>query len=137
MSKEGKWLINWNEDGIWNSLDEFETKEDAISYGKANFEEIFEDEIGTEFDSEIENKVFYVGQITCFSPGINAEHVLEQIAEHAYDEVGEVAESYLENVSKEDCNILEERLNNALNEWLKETKNKPNFFKIEKIEEIK
>jgi hypothetical protein len=136
MSNQGKWIINLIEDGTWGSLEEFESKEEAISYGKKNFEGIYEDENGEKFDSEIEKKVFYVGQIERYVPSICVNSLVEQIAENAHDEVGEVAEDYLYDVSKEDIQLLEERLNDVLSNWFDETNNNPTFWKIVNIENV-
>lgn len=136
MTNEGKWLINLVEDGIWGSSDEFTTKEEAIAYGKEEFEGIYEEEHGEKFDAEIYKKVFYVGKIERFIPSVCAYSVIERITENAYDEVGEVAESFLERVSKEEYGFLEEKLNQALSDWLDETKNHPNFFKIVNVVKV-
>jgi hypothetical protein len=136
MSNQGKWIINLNEDGTWGSLEEFDSKEEAISYGKENFEGIYEEENGEKFDLEIEKKVFYVGQIERYVPSVCASSLVEQIAENACDEVGEVAEDYLYDVSKEDIQLLEERLNDVLSNWIDETNNRPTFWKIVNIETV-
>ncbi|WP_407270017.1 hypothetical protein [Radiobacillus sp. PE A8.2] len=136
MVNEGKWLINIVEDGIWDSSEEFDTKEEAIAYGKLEFEGIYEEENGEEFNSELYKKEFFVGKIERFVPSVCVDSVVERIAENAYDEVGDVAESYLERISKEEYNSLEERLNQALNEWLDKTKNHPTFYTIVNTEKV-
>jgi hypothetical protein len=136
MSNQGKWILNLNEDGTWGSLEEFDSKEEAISYGKKNFDGIYEEENGEKLDSELEKKVFYVGQIERYVPSVCVNSLMEQIAENAFDEVGEVAEDYLYDVSKEDIQLLEERLNDVLSNWIDETNNKPTFWKIVNIENV-
>lgn len=136
MTNEGKWLINLVEDEIWGSSDEFDTKEEAIAYGKEEFEGLYEDENGEKFDSEIYKKIFYVGKVERFVPSVCADSVIETLRDNAYDEVGEFAETFLERISKEEYTFLEERLNQALNDWLDETKNHPTFYKIVDVEKI-
>ena len=136
MSNEGKWVLDLKPDGIWDCDVEFETREEAIAYGKKNFEELYEEEHGEIFNSENYKKVFYVGQIERFVPSVSADSVVEQIAENAYDEVGELAEDYLSHVSIKELVVLEEKFNKVLKEWMDETKNNPTFFKITNTEEI-
>ena len=136
MSSDGKWIINLVEDDIWDSINEFNSKEEAILYGKENFEEIYEEEKGEKFDSRIYSKVFYVGKIERFIPSINVDSLLDDIVDNAYDEVGEVAEGFLSLISKEEYDFLEERLNEALSEWLDETRNQPTFWKVSNVEKV-
>ncbi len=136
MSNEGKWVIDVKSDGIWNCEEEFNTREEAIAYGKEHFEVIYEEEFGETFNSENSKKVFYVGQVERFIPSVSADSVLEQIAENAYDEVGELAEDYLSHVNIKDLGLLEERFNKVLMEWMVETKNNPTFWKITNTEEV-
>lgn len=136
MANEGKWLINLVEDGIWSSEYEFDTKEEAIAYGKSEFEGLYEEENGEKFDAETYKEIFYVGKIERYTPSVCAYSVIDNIVDNAHDEVGEVAESFLESVSKQEYGFLEERLNEALNEWLDETKNHPTFFKIVNVERV-
>ena len=136
MSSDGKWIINLVEDDIWDSINEFNSKEEAILYGKENFEEIYEEEKGEKFDSRIYSKVFYVGKIERFIPSINVDSLLDDIVDNAYDEVGEVAEGFLSLISKEEYDLLEERLNEALSEWLDETRNQPTFWKVSNVEKV-
>ena len=136
MSNQGKWIVNIEEAEVWNHTEEFETKEQAIAYVKEDFEGFFEEETGLSFNSEIDNRVFYVGKIDRFAPYVDGDHVIEQVAESAYDEVGEVAESYLDHVSKEQLNILNKRLNSVFSEWLKETNNQPTFWKVVNVEKV-
>lgn len=136
MSNQGKWIINLVEDGNWNSMEEFDSKEEAIAYGKENFEEIYEEENGEKFNSETYNKVFYVGKIDRYVPSVDVDRVIENITENAYDEVGEFAEDYLDNVSKEEYGFLEEKMNEVLHKWLDETKNHPTFWKIVGVEKV-
>lgn len=136
MENQGKWVVNISEDGIWSSIDEFNTKEQAITFGKTEFEDIYEDEVGEKHDSATYKKVFYVGQIEKFIPYVNVDSVLDNVVENAYDEVGEVVEGFLGSVSKEEYGFLEERLNDAFKTWLDETKNHPTFWKIVNVEKI-
>lgn len=137
MSNNGKWVINLVEDGVWDSTEEFDTREEAIKYGKKNFDELYEEENGETFDTDNFYKAFYVGQIKRYVPSICTDSVIERMVDTAYDEVGEVAETFLESISKQEFNFLDERLNEVLMTWLDETDNHPLFWQIINVKEVK
>lgn len=64
-----------------------------------------------------------------------ADDIIERLQNDAYDEVGEVAEDWLDNVSKEDREKLETRLFTVVQEWLKEIHELPSFYKVLPCEE--
>ncbi|WP_010497715.1 hypothetical protein [Paenibacillus elgii] len=125
--KEGKWRFYWGNSDIWNDGDDYDTKEDAIEAA------LSEEYRWTDRDT------FRVGQIKCCTNDVKlyAGSVLEQIADHVYDEVGEVAEDYLRHVKNEHESILEERLNKVIKEWMNEFGYYPDFYKIVNVEEVK
>lgn len=135
MTNQEKWVININDDDVWNNVEEFETKEAAINFVKKDFEGFFLGETGVEYKSDVDDRVFYVGQKERFAPSVDADSILDYIAENAYDEVGETAEGYL-NVSTKELNSLEERLNKAFQEWADETNNHPAFWKVVNVEKV-
>ncbi|MEK3756774.1 hypothetical protein MHB73_21275 [Bacillus sp. FSL K6-6483] len=130
MSSNGKWVINSRENEIWLDPYGFETKEEAVAYGKKYYEYV-------NIDEETGEKWFFVGQKERYTPFVDVYAVIERIADNAYSEVGEVAEDYLEKLSEEEWSSLEEKLNNALHSWLNETGNHPNFYSIVNIERVR
>lgn len=121
----GKWMYNLRGYEIWNG-EEFDTREEAIIEGKKEIEE-----------EGLPNDSFEIGQIAeVFVSGVDVDYILENVAENTTDEVGEVGEDYLDDVTKEDRDELEEKLNEVLFKWIKEHKYEPNFFKIENTEKI-
>lgn len=136
MTNQEKWVININDEDIWNDNNEFETKQEAIDFVKEDFEGFFLEETGLEYKSDVDDKVFYVGQKERFAPSVDAVSILDDIAENAYDEVGESAEEYLGHVSTKEINSLEERLNKAFQEWADETNNHPTFWKVVNVEKV-
>lgn len=124
--KDGRWILDISEtiSDIWNGESFFDTKEEAIEEGYRW--------------AEKENlKFFRVG--LCESEtnyGIEADSVIEHIQETTYDEVGEVAEDYLDDVTTEDLLELEEKLNDVFYKWQKEHKYEPNFYRIVATERI-
>lgn len=72
-------------------------------------------------------KSVFIGELEEHAPYIDTEMVIENLQELAYEECGECSEGYLENVTEEQEENLREKLNDALQEWLKETNNYPSF----------
>lgn len=120
--EDGLWMYNFGEKEIWNEEEYFDTKEEAIDMGRI-------EAISRGEDS------YQVGQIDTFAPSLDVDWAIEYIAENAMDNCGEVADDYLNGVSKEETKRLEELLNEALTKWLDETKNHPGFFTIYDISE--
>jgi hypothetical protein len=114
-------------DEIWDG-EEFDSKEEAI---KAAKKFIAEDK-RPEFFSDFE-----VGQIAEVIPcGVDVDSIIENVAENTTCEYGEVGDDYLCNVTKEDRDELEEKLNDVLFAWMKEHNYEPDFFMIENEETV-
>lgn len=105
---------------IYNSREEAieEGRKDAIYYGKKNF------------------KIGIIEEVPNF--GVDAEGVIEDIQNDMYGEMGEVAENYLDDVTKEHLSELEDQLNEVFYKWQEKYNYKPTFFKVisEEIIEI-
>jgi hypothetical protein len=125
-SKEGKWTYSLS-DEIFTSGEYFETKEQAIEGGKADL--TWEGKCPT----------FYVGQVESvdFALYVDPDGVLENIAQSVYDEVGEVAEDYLNHIDKQHLEALEEDLNKVVRQWMDKFGYNPTFFKVVNIETVK
>jgi len=67
-----------------------------------------------------------------FLPGV--ERLLEGISERAYDECGECAESWLENLPKEKLQDLEETLHGAILAWMERNNELPYFWNVEQVQ---
>ncbi|PTQ84765.1 hypothetical protein C8U37_107133 [Trichococcus patagoniensis] len=142
-----KWLCSPSEDEeVWQSSEYFDTKEEAINAGKKALREFIEnpeneydqsDVLGHVYEEyEGVHTVFAVGQ--AFSPHlcIDAGDVIENLQEQAGDCCGEVAENYLDDVTKGELEDLEEALNDALQKWLTEYNHQPTFHYINNVEKI-
>ena len=125
QSEKGKWVFSTN-DEIFRTNDYFDTKEKAIEGGKADL--TWEGECPT----------FYVGQIDDVDMpiNINVDDILESIHQGVYDEVGEVAEDYLNDVKKEHYQELEDNLSSVILEWMNKFEYNPTFFKVINIEKV-
>jgi hypothetical protein len=122
-----KWTyeIDLNND-IWRG-GLFDTREEAVK--EANSEAI-----------EYERKNFKIG-ITEDVPnfGVDVDRVIEDIQNTMYDEIGEVAEDYLDDVTTEHLLELEEQLNEVFYKWQEKYNYKPTFYRVisEEIIEVK
>lgn len=121
IMKENAWLYN-NEETVWMNCNSYDTKEEAIEAGKDEFEGNWDQ--------------FYVGQIRNMDigVGVGAENIIENIAEDVYNEVGEAAEDYLNDVRKEDMSELEDLLNDVLHHWMDKHDYKPKYFRVANVE---
>ncbi|EPY2283472.1 hypothetical protein ACTQ4P_05455 [Clostridium sporogenes] len=80
---------------------------------------------------EYERKNFKIG-ITEDVPnfGIDVDRVIEDIQNTMYDEIGEVAEDYLDDVATEHLLELEKQLNEVFYNWQEKYNYKPTFYRV-------
>lgn len=105
----------------------FNTKEEAIEEGNS--------------EAIIEGKMSFKIGITeeIFNFGIDVDRVIEDIQNTMYDEAGEIAEDYLDNVTTEHRLELERELNEVFYKWQEKHNYKPTFYRVisEEIIEVK
>lgn len=122
-----KWTYEISENSdIWRG-GIFDSKEEAIK--EANSEAI-------EYDKD----TFRIGIIEeVFNYGIDVDDALERINAITYDEVGEVAEDYLYDVTKKHKEELQDKLNEVFYKWQEKYNYKPTFYKVisEEVVEVK
>lgn len=107
------------------------TREEVLKYAKENWRDYVEVDNIPDGDLSI-----YIAEAIDYTDGLNIEYILEDLVEEAYNENGEVADGYLEDITKEQQAILEERLNKIWNEFKEEFGIKANFYTIKKNELI-
>lgn len=119
-----EWTYEKSNSDLWTTDIWFFTKEEAIRAGKimAKSEGLITFEVGQK------EEVGY--------PVIDVDQVIEHLAEQIYNEVGEAAEDYLDDVSKEHEEELEEGLNEVLYNWIQRYGYEPNCYRITSIETI-
>lgn len=110
---------------VWQfDYDGYESKEEAIRYGK-------------KLAKSDGYKRFRVGKsVPCSMATIYADNIIENAVEQLYDEVGEVSETYLEDVTKEQEKELEEALNKVFYQWHKKHSLFPSCYTIEDVEYV-
>ncbi|AEB77654.1 hypothetical protein ADU80_04860 [Clostridium botulinum] len=101
---------------IWNSDIEGDTRKEVIKEGMRMAKE--------------EGLVtFRIGrQIPIGIPTLDIDSILEGAYDQVYDEVGEVAEGFLEGVTSEQQKELEEKLNEVFYNWIKKHKFEPSCY---------
>lgn len=125
---KNNWMYNLNGSEIWTS-DQFDTKEEATIAGRA---QAVEDQEEAFF-----NDYFKIGQIKEVPvSGVDVENILENIAENTTDDIGEVGEDFLCDVTKEHGSELEDKLNEVFYAWMKKYEYEPTFFQIDNEEKI-
>lgn len=120
-----KWTneIDVNSD-IWRG-EIYDNREEAIKEG-------IKDAI------DFEKKSFKIGIIEEVANfGIDAQGVIENIQNDMYGEYGEVAEDYLDDVTKEHLSELEDQLNEVFYKWQEKYNYKPTFYGVINEEIIK
>lgn len=104
----------------WN----FDEKEEVWHNAEDTIEACIEE---AKLNNEKNCKFVFIGEVENHIPVIDPDITIEILQEDAYQECGECSEGWLDNITKEQNDKLEEKLNDALQEWLKETNNIPYF----------
>ena len=98
-----------------------------------SIKECVEEALADDFKME---DTFALGYIEDYNMNLCfADHLIEYLQEDAYDELGEVAYDWLDSISKEQRELLNNRITNVVKEWLKEIHEEPNFYKVLPCEE--
>lgn len=120
--------LNSNSD-TWTG-EKYETKEIAIQAALEEWKDRMEE--GT---APVYRKI-RIGQFKEYQPSISGESLIKQMSQQAYDECGEVSEPWISYITSSIGKELEEILNAAIKNWLKENKEYLNFGYVENIEKI-
>ena len=78
----------------------------------------------------IDDGEFYIGTKTEFEPRIDELDVIERLQDQACDLCGEWAECYLEGLTKEDTDALQDQLQQSFDTWANEHHAEPTFFTV-------
>ena len=119
-----KYTWEYGETDIWQH-DLFDTIEDCILDAKENYLV----ESGTEI---------VVGEAVFWEPYVSADLILEQLAEDAYEECGEVAEDwnaydYKSEEGRKSLDELSDKLTEIVKQWLKDNGTYPEFYMIKNV----
>ena len=118
--KQYTWSNNKN-DELWQH-DIFSSKEECIADAKENY--------------EIKSgETIAIGVSIPYVVNVDAERVLENLEEQAFEQCGEACEGWID-YKHEDIIRLSNALSDCVNAWLKETKQEPNFWQVDDIETV-
>ncbi|HAB60875.1 MAG TPA: hypothetical protein DCE48_09255 [Lachnospiraceae bacterium] len=118
-------MITWSyreTDELWQH-EEFETVDECIKDAKENY--------GMKVGEKIA-----IGTVFPFEVSIDIESMLERVEELAYEECGEVSESWGITSRKlfgKEMNELQNKVTELVNEYLEIIDEKPTFYKIDNI----
>lgn len=112
---------------IWRS-GVYDSREEAI---KAALEEKYHPYGGYNAEEKI-----YIAKTYPYIPRVDGDYVCEYDAEQAFDECGEVAEDYLDNISTEAKSELSDELTKVYIKWLKKHNGMPTFWQLGEAELI-
>lgn len=121
----GKWLFSQNEE-YWDSVNEFDSKEEAIEFGKEEYP--YEDfYVGQMYDLKFEEKELYD----------SSERIIGELSDNLYEQVGECSENWWISITKEQEEDLNKMINETVIKWIEKNKLQPSCFKIDDVELIK
>lgn len=122
-----KYTWGFDEDAEWWDNGEYDTIAQCIEAAR---EEMI---VG-------KDDVVYIGEVVPYEPEIDADDVLERLKDNAYNQCGEVADTWLtygkdEDYGDEEETELSNALTQVLRDWLKKHNLEPNFYEIHHIRE--
>lgn len=112
-------------DGEYYNDEDHSTKEEALEYAKKHWREYNHE--ADLIDGYLD---IYIREAEYYKDGIFVDYIIEQQQEEAYSRGGEWAETYLDDITKEEKAILEERLNKVWNEFKKEFGHEATFYTV-------
>jgi hypothetical protein len=124
--KNNQWGYNLNRSDIWQ-CDWFDTKEEAIQAADHEHKEL-----------DMESLTCHIGQIELYIPSVDLDTLMEHTSVDAYDECGEISESWL-NTKYIDKGIIakyNEKLNQLFDDFLVEANEVVSFGRIVNVESI-
>ena len=141
LTHDNQWVCAPERDcDIWEAAEYYDTKEEAIEAGKevatqwnlGNKDANVEDVLGSWYEDTETIDSFAVGQCNSPTISVDADGILEQIAEGVYDQCGECAEDYLDDVLDDHKQELE----NVILSWFEKHKYYPRCYSIGNIENV-
>ena len=142
--EHGQWMLNKEYGETWGASEYFDTKEEAIEYGIDLLKKYnsLDNEGKSDMDlsdgmnllpDDYENVyVFYAGRIETVGFPDEVDNLLETISERVYEEVGEHAEDYLDDVTA----AHRKELSDLIYDWAERHKYLPNCFTIGATEKV-
>ena len=90
-----------------------------------------------EFNSMTDSDTIAFGYVEPYKvEHVNADSIIEYLQEDAYEQIGEVAQDWLDNITVEQRKDLEASVLSVVKDWLKRCKEEPSFYKVLPFEEL-
>ncbi|MEJ6467341.1 hypothetical protein [Fusobacterium ulcerans] len=121
---ENKKYVFSYDDEYYNDEDH-STREKALEYAKKHWREY-----NRETDLMDGYLEIYIGEAKYYKDSLDVSDIIERQQDIAWDNLGEGAETYLDDVVDEKKSILEERLNKVWNEFKEEFKIDKSHYEI-------
>ena len=121
--KQSKKLYAFSFNGEHYNNETFASREKALKYVKKNWKNYVD--VKDLLDGDL---TIYIGEANYYKENIDVEDIITRMQEEAWDNVGERAETFLDDISKEQKGILERRLNKIWNNFKKEFGIKTDYF---------
>ena len=112
----GKWCIS--NDGELYNADDYDTKEDAIESAKEDYEYM------NFYVAKVVDLEFEASDVSL------SDNAYESLSEALFEEVGEVAENWDNDVTQEQLNELDEMLGNTVIEWVNKNNLQPKCYGV-------
>ena len=122
MENKEEWIVFLDKHDIPAEQNAYRTREEAIAAGRKEIEKI--------------SANFYVGKVGRPKPGLFADNIIDDLISDAESMYGDMADNFLECVSKQEKEELEARVNKVIQEWIDNHNFMTCGFLIEKIEKI-
>lgn len=142
MENNEKWCISLNGED-WESSYFFDAKQEAIDAARRAYRYILASNSECDyFDTlggcleDYQDGTFYVGQVCECRPQIDTGYVIDRLRDDAFDNLGDAAGNFLDNVSAREEDELQELLQAVVDKWLDEYDLRPSGYMIENTDEI-
>jgi len=120
---EGRWTFNESQDGLWSN-DDFETREEAVEAAREYFCS--------------EQEIMYIGrcEVVPLPTYFDVDDIFERLNEHYSEDCFEYDDYLFEDVTKEDREWLESKLQDLILEFYKRAGIKSEQFTMVDVKEI-
>lgn len=139
MENKEEWIVFLDKCDIPTAQNTYSTKEEAISAGKEEIRKISAKYINSEVfgkRTEARGVIFYVGKVSRPKPCLFADNIIDDLISSAESMYGDMADNFLEYVSKKHKEELEREVNKVIGEWIDYHDFMTCGFLVEKIEKI-
>lgn len=139
MENKEEWIVFLDKYDIPAEQNAYRTREEAISAGRKEIEQISAKYMDSEvFGERIESGVssFYVGKVGRSEPGLSADDIIDDLISDAESMYGDTADNFLDYVSEQDKEELEAEVNKVIREWIDNHNFMTCGLLVEKIEKI-